>query len=79
MIIRDETDWKPSATGAPGVVEVVSLLPRSYPGHAILTEDLGVIDGVDDCRCGRMGRRFHILGRVPKAEIRGCSDTLAAH
>ncbi len=79
VIIRDETDWKPSAVGSPGVVEVVSLLPRSYPGHAILTEDLGVIDGVDDCRCGRMGRRFHILGRVPKAEIRGCSDTLAAH
>ena len=26
---------------------------RSYPGHALLTEDSGVVHGVDDCPCGR--------------------------
>jgi hypothetical protein len=25
------------------------------------------------------GRSFEILGRVPKAELRGCSDTFVAH
>ncbi|HKG55913.1 MAG TPA: hypothetical protein VKA85_01555 [Candidatus Limnocylindrales bacterium] len=75
VIVRDPRSWEPSATGDAGVVEVMSLLPRSYPGHAILTEDVGVVDGIDDCPCGRKGKRFHVIGRVPKAEIRGCSDT----
>lgn len=75
VVVRDPRTWRPAATGDEGVVEVLSLLPRSYPGHALLTEDVGVIHGVDDCPCGRLGRRFRIMGRVPKAEIRGCSDT----
>jgi hypothetical protein len=57
-----------------GVVQVMSLLPRSYPGHVILTEDMGTILGVDDCSCGRRGKYFHIHGRIPRAEVRGCSD-----
>jgi hypothetical protein len=76
VVVRDPTTWEPAAPGQPGVIEVVSLLPRSYPGHAILTEDRGVLHGIDDCSCGRLGRHFGVLGRVPKAEIRGCSDTL---
>ena len=77
VIVRDPTTWEPAPVGAEGVVEVMSLLPLSYPGHALLTEDLGTIHGVDDCPCGRAGRRFTIRGRVPKAEVRGCSDTHA--
>jgi hypothetical protein len=37
-----------------------------------------VLGGIDDCPCGRMGSHFVVISRVPKAEIRGCSDTLAA-
>ena len=61
--------------GEVGLVQVVSCLPTSYPGHSLLTEDLGVIRGVDDPRLGMKGRFFEILGRVPQAELRGCSDT----
>ena len=75
VLIRDPRTWRPAAIGDKGVVEVVSLLPLSYPGHALLTEDIAVVEGVDDCECGRMGKRFRVNGRVPKAEIRGCSDT----
>jgi hypothetical protein len=57
-----------------GFVQLISLLPRSYPGHSILTEDLGTIFGEDDCKCGRAGKYFKIWGRLPKSEIRGCSD-----
>jgi hypothetical protein len=74
VVMRDTTTLEPATSG---VVEVLSLLPRSYPGHAILTEDLGTIHGRDDCACGRKGTYFHIHGRIPKAELRGCSDVRA--
>jgi hypothetical protein len=56
-------------------VQLSSLLPISYPGHVILSEDIGEIMGEDDCLCGRLGKYFKIHGRVMDAEIRGCSDT----
>ncbi len=74
VIIRDLLSWGVAEVGQEGVVETLSLLPKSYPGHSLMTEDLGVVHGVDDCPCGRMGNRFTIVGRIPKAEIRGCSD-----
>ena len=77
VIIRRPNDFKLANIGEKGLVEVVSVLPESYPGHALLTEDEGVILGEDDCPCGRMGKYFRILGRVKNAEIRGCSDTYA--
>ncbi len=58
-----------------GMIQVISTLPTSYPGHSILTEDLGTLLGVDDCACGRKGKYFSVEGRLPKTEIRGCSDT----
>jgi len=57
-----------------GLIQVFSLLPLSYPGHNILTEDIGKIEGVDNCKCGRKGKYFSIIGRAPDTEIRGCSD-----
>jgi hypothetical protein len=75
VVIRDPRTWEPQPTGVPGVIEVVSILPRSYPGHVLLTDDLGVVDGVDDG--DRSGKRFRVLGRLPRAEPRGCSDTFA--
>lgn len=57
-----------------GIIQVLSPLATSYPGHSILTEDMGLILGIDDCPCGRKGKYFRIEGRIPKAEIRGCSD-----
>lgn len=75
VIIRDPQTWAEAPLGTPGLVEVVSTLPRSYPGHVLLTEDLGVIHGVDDGTWP--GKRFSILGRLPRAEARGCSDTFA--
>lgn len=78
VVIRDPVTWAPAPRGQAGVVEVLSTLPESYPGHALLTEDLGRVVAVDDCPCGRLGQAIEILGRVPRAELRGCSDTAAA-
>lgn len=58
-----------------GIIVCTSLLPTSYPGHVLLTEDEGEILGEDDCPCGRLGKYFNVYGRMKGAEIRGCSDT----
>lgn len=78
VIIRNPEDFSPCKIGQKGIIQVVSVLPHSYPGHSILTEDLGVILGEDDCPCGRRGKYIKILGRMKNAEIRGCSDTYAS-
>jgi phenylacetate-coenzyme A ligase PaaK-like adenylate-forming protein len=59
-----------------GVIAVESILPLSYPGHRLLTEDIGSIIGEDDCKCGKKGKYFIIHGRLKQAETRGCSDTM---
>lgn len=78
VIIRDPVTLEVQPDGTPGLVQVLSVVPTSYPGHSILTEDLGVIDTVDDERTGMGGKAFRVLGRIPRSELRGCSDTFAA-
>ncbi|SFU02782.1 Acyl-protein synthetase, LuxE [Pseudovibrio denitrificans] len=75
VIIRNPLDWSEMPANEQGLVQVVSCLPLSYPGHSLLTEDLGVLLGEDDCPCGKKGRYFSVSGRLPKSEARGCSDT----
>jgi hypothetical protein len=77
VVIRNPSDWSEAGPGEVGIIEVVSALPTSYPGNALLTEDLGVRG--EDAEDGPWrGPRFKVLGRLPKAELRGCSDTHAA-
>ncbi len=57
-----------------GFVQLMSLLPKSYPGHNILTDDIGEIITNSKCRINHRGKSFKIYGRVEKSEIRGCSD-----
>ena len=78
VIIRRPWDFSEAEIGEAGIIQVVSTIPESYPGHSLLTEDEGIILGEDDCPCGRKGKYFKINGRLKNAEIRGCSDTYAA-
>jgi len=77
VILRRPLSLRPVEVGETGIIEVLSALPTSYPGHALLTEDQGVLMGVDDCPCGRKGRYFRFTSRVERAELRGCGDTFA--
>lgn len=60
--------------GQKGIIQLLSLLPTSYPGHSILTEDEGIVFGEDNCKCGKKGKFFKIIGRLKQSETRGCSD-----
>ena len=79
VVTRRGADFEPAEFGEVGVIEVVSILPTSYPGHVLLTEDEGVVLGEDDCSCGRLGKYFRIIGRIKNAEPRGCSDTYSSN
>lgn len=75
VLFRRAEDFSLCDVGETGLIQVMSLLPRSYPGHNLLTEDEGRLLGIDDCPCGRKGAYFEVVGRLEAAEIRGCSDT----
>ena len=75
IIIRNPDDFSISPIGKKGIIQTLSVLPKSYPGHSLLTEDEGTLLGEDDCACGRLGKYFKISGRIQEAELRGCSDT----
>ena len=77
IIVRDPITLLPCKDGDEGLLEFITPLPLSYPGHAILTDDIGRIISRNQGKDGRQGVAFEILGRRKKAEIRGCGDILS--
>ena len=75
VIIRDKIDFSPIGKNTIGLIQILSVIPYSYPGHSLLSEDIGEFVGIDDCNCGRYGKYFKVHGRIKRAEVRGCSDT----
>jgi hypothetical protein len=62
-----------SLQGEVGQLQLLNVLAFGAPYHSVLTEDLGrIVQG--ECACGRSGPRFELIGRVPKAEVRGCAN-----
>jgi len=74
VIVRNPLTLEPVAAGEHGIVQVCSVLPTSFPGHLLLTEDMAQVLAYDGCPCGRRGISFRFAGRVPKAELRGCGN-----
>ena len=59
--------------GEVGQLQFMNPLAWSAPYHSVLTEDIGrIVPG--QCDCGRSGPRFELVGRLPKAELRGCAN-----
>jgi phenylacetate-coenzyme A ligase PaaK-like adenylate-forming protein len=77
VVIRRPGSLRPVEVGETGIIEVVSTLPTSYPGQALITEDQGTLHGLDDCPCGRRGSYFRFTKRIERTEVRGCGDTFA--
>jgi hypothetical protein len=73
-LVRDPDTFAVLPDGAEGLIQVFSAIQKSYPGHSLLTEDVGItLDGVG-CSEGHTGTIVEIHGRLKKAEVRGCSD-----
>ncbi|BCS33181.1 hypothetical protein TBR22_A24080 [Luteitalea sp. TBR-22] len=76
VVVRRADTLDPAGVGETGLLQLVNCLPLGAPNHSVLTEDLGEIVLEDGCACGRRGRAFAFRGRAPRAEVRGCSDTM---
>ena len=74
VIVRDPLTLEPVESGQRGLVQVCSVLPTSFPGFLVLTEDIAKLISQDGCACGRRGTSFRFVGRAPKAETRGCGN-----
>jgi hypothetical protein len=76
VVVRDPATLEPLPDGAAGLLEFLTPLPHSYPGLAVLTDDLGRIVGRGVGPGGWNGTRFQVLGRAANTEPRGCGDIL---
>lgn len=74
VVVRNPLTLEPVAAGQQGLVQVCSVLPTSFPGFLVLTDDMAEIIDYDECPCGRRGTSFRFAGRVPKIEVRGCGN-----
>ena len=75
VIIRNPHDLSPCSINEQGIIQCLSVLPTSYCGHSLLTEDQGILLGKNDCPCGKPGTTFDVLGRFPNVALKGCGDT----
>ena len=50
VIVRDPLTLEPVGEGKRGKVQVCSVLPTSFPGHLLLTEDVAELVALDGCR-----------------------------
>jgi phenylacetate-coenzyme A ligase PaaK-like adenylate-forming protein len=77
LIIRDPLTLNIMKSGQIGLMQFLTPIQTSYPGHSILTQDLGYINP-RKCKCGNLRKSFKVIGRNDSSqEIRGCGDVMA--
>lgn len=77
VIIRDCKTMEPLSNGKEGIIQILDVLPHSYPGHSLITDDIGYLCTGKKCKCGRAGQVFKIVKRASGSEAKGCGDMLA--
>ena len=68
ILIRDK-NFKILGPSAKGFLQIFSTLPTSYPGHNILTEDIGEIIEDKNCNCYPNKIKFLVHGRFRKLNL----------
>jgi long-chain-fatty-acid---luciferin-component ligase len=76
LSVRDEKNLNVELpAGKTGVIGVVDALSHAYPSY-ILSEDVGRIEDVDPCPCGRTGQVVTFQRRLRGAEIGCCAVSI---
>ncbi len=76
LLIIDESNHSVLNENEIGLLQFYSPIQHSYPGNVVLTDDLGFMN-TDKCSCGLHTKRFKIIGRAKKSEVRGCGDVMS--
>ena len=66
VVVRDPTTLEPLPDGEIGLLEFLTPLPYSYPGIAVLTDDVGKIVSRGEFEKGVYGTQFQVTGRAKK-------------
>ena len=77
LIVRDKFTLQKLDFEKIGLLQFLTPIQTSYPGHSILTQDLGFINK-NKCKCNRTSPSFKVVGRNDsEIEVRGCGDIMA--
>lgn len=80
VLVRDPSTYEVLPNGEEGLLQFISPMPFSYPGHSIITDDLGVISCYSNEDTNNIfGKKFEITGRAKNAEARGCGDIMSTY
>lgn len=69
VVIRNPQTLEPVPAGQEGLLQICSALPHSYPGSALLTDDIAVQADTEQCACGRHGPAFKLMRRAAAGEL----------
>ena len=58
LIVRNPYSYEVIKNGIVGTGQFLSMVPKSYVGFSVMTDDLIKIEGYDDCPCGRKEHIF---------------------
>jgi hypothetical protein len=75
-LVRNPRTLEVVPDGAVGLLEFICPLPHSYPGIAVLLDDMGRILACGSAKDSTAQTSFEVVGRAERAEARGCGDTL---
>jgi phenylacetate-coenzyme A ligase PaaK-like adenylate-forming protein len=71
-VTRDPATLSIQAAGVPGILQLFTPLPRSYPSLSLLTSDEVILRDTP-CRCGRSGLWLEYSERLGLTQYNGCA------
>ena len=76
VLVRDPVTFNILNDGEQGLLQFITPIPNSYPGHSVLTDDVGIVKKRRNFKKNIHFTEFEIIGRAKKAEPRGCGDIM---
>ena len=73
VCVRDSKTMEPLGYGRPGLLNLITPLPKAMPLVSILTDDIAVLHEGRACGCGNPAPYFEIIGRAGLEGIRTCA------
>ncbi len=73
VVIRNADTLEPVPLGTAGLVNLVTPMVKAAPILSVMTDDIGVLHGENECGCGIKTPFLEIIGRVAPTDIKTCA------